>query len=76
MNQTDLLDYHIEYPRNETDGNENKALGRPIPIWPVPGFENKDLDEPTKEIVVVVLGWSGSQHKHLAKYSDIYLNRG
>lgn len=49
-------------------------------IWPIPGYQDKDNlkkdagDE--KEILVILLGWAGSKHKNLAKYSDIYLQRG
>jgi hypothetical protein len=61
------------------DNNDNDGLSLVEKIWPVPGYEDKDTTTATnldKEVVVIMLGWAGSQHKHVAKYSDIYLRRG
>ncbi|OXA51140.1 Transmembrane protein 53 [Folsomia candida] len=81
------LDFHIQFPTpgyagsnstEEENGNttDKKAIEK---IWPVSGYDDKDAAKDTKEdkeIVVILLGWAGSKHKNLSKYSDIYLKRG
>jgi hypothetical protein len=80
------LDFHIQFP---TPGYDESVKGAAAEkkvnkekescsekIWPIPGHANKNGDEEDKEVVVVLLGWAGAEHKHLQKYSDIYLKRG
>ena len=77
------LDFHIQFPTPklvECNGNlseKNDGEEHVEQIWPIPGYQDKDTSqEDNKEVVVVLLGWAGSNHKNLAKYSDIYLKRG
>jgi len=82
------LDFHIQFPQAEYDssvvgssgkgeayGKLSKGVER---IWPMGGeVDNHNQSEKSeKDVVMVLLGWSGSTHKNLAKYSDIYLKRG
>ncbi|XP_078074711.1 transmembrane protein 53 [Mustelus asterias] len=41
-------------------------------VFPEPLSESGFKEDP----VIILLGWSGSQDKHLAKYSNIYKNQG
>ncbi|CAG7820797.1 unnamed protein product [Allacma fusca] len=62
------LGFQIKYP-GDFNQNENscaKAISRP-------DIESQGDD---KSIVVVLLGWFGADYKNLAKYSEIYLQRG
>jgi len=85
------LDFHIEFPSpTEECNNEESNIGKDEhvdedglkvdKIWPIPGYDDKDNSKShegcDKEVLVILLGWAGSKHKHLAKYSDIYLKRG
>lgn len=69
------LDFHIQFPTPEYiaegdgDGNGNNNAATSSAIWPKSSEEDK-------EVLVILLGWAGSQHKTLSKYSDIYLKRG
>ena len=62
----DELEYHVTFPSPTSSEKTNEGAE-------VDFFEDScDHSEP----VVILLGWSGCQDKHLAKYSAIYEARG
>lgn len=62
---------HVEFPAPSSLLPEESPLFEPI--WPSINSTGNTKDP---EIVVILLGWAGAEHKYLCKYSDFYLKRG
>jgi len=72
------FEYHVQFPKVLNPDEVDVKIER---IWPC-DQNNKGSDgevslkKKEDDLVIVLLGWAGSEHKYLSKYSDIYLERG
>ncbi|ODN04461.1 Transmembrane protein [Orchesella cincta] len=74
------LEFYIQFPTakdknlNSHDVVNGKSEDK---IWPVLTSSSDTVEaDREKDVLIVLLGWAGAQHKYLSKYSDYYLNRG
>lgn len=61
-------DIYVQFPEDIFENTEK--------LWPVDDNNGRRDEARSKELVVVLLGWAGAEHKYLSKYSDYYLKRG
>lgn len=64
------MDIHVQFPSNDHSDPQSEECEAIFNNY-VGGSTKKE-----REILVVLLGWAGAEHKYLSKYSDFYLKRG
>ncbi|CAL8103514.1 unnamed protein product [Orchesella dallaii] len=74
------LEFYIQFPTPKDKNLNSQDVPQKVvedeKIWPVLTSGDKEDTGRENDVLVVLLGWAGAQHRYLAKYSDYYLSRG